>query len=267
MALVTGCTEGGIGHAIATELARHGFTVFFSARRTEGIGMIPPGCHKLELDVKSEESVQTAVASILEQSGRIDILVNNAGVGCVGPVAEVSLSDASSCLEINVMGTIRCVQAVSPLMFKQKSGKICNVGSIVGLIGTPWAAVYSASKAAVHNLTDVLRLEMAPFGIKVMTIAPGAIRSNIGKNNEKRLDISSIKLFDKYKDSIQARASTSQSAKSTPTDVFAIEVVRRILKRDPPPFFAYGHLSGLFLFLLRLPRFLVDFVIKRMFSL
>lgn len=268
VALVTGCTEGGIGHAIATELHQQGIFVFFSARRVDSIGPIPDtACKKVELDVCSDKSVQAAISSIIDELGHIDILVNNAGVGCVGPVAEVSLADASSCLEINIIGSIRCVQCVAPHMVKQGSGKIVNIGSIVGLIGTPWAAVYSASKAAVHNLTDVLRLEMQPFGIKVMTVAPGAVRSNIGRNNESRLDLSLFKIFSRYKGSIEARASASQSSKSTPTDLFAKQVVQQVLKPNPPSFFVCGHMKWLFLFFSKMPRWFVDLVLRRMFKL
>ena len=266
VALITGCSEGGIGNELAHDLARRGIRVYFSARKIASIGQIPQGCHAVELDVSVDESVKKAFSHIISEEGRLDILVNNAGVGCVGPLAELPLSDATSCFDINVIGTIRCIQAVSPIMVAQASGTIVNIGSVVGLIGTPWASVYCASKAAIHNLSDVLRHEMRPFGVKVICIAPGAIRSNIGANNEARLDVSHYKIFARYAGLIQARANLSQSNKSTPTDVFARTVADQILKKNPPSRFAFGHMSNLFIFLSQYcPSWLLTFLFQRLF--
>ncbi|CAL5370945.1 unnamed protein product [Camellia sinensis] len=135
-----------------------------------------------ELDVLSDESVQNVLSNVLQEFGRIDVLVNNAGVQFVGPLAEIPLSAIQATFNTNVYGTMRLIQAVVPHMASRKKVKIVTVGSVSVLAPPPWAGAYTASKAALHALTDSLRLELRPFGIDVINVVPGAIRSNLGNS-------------------------------------------------------------------------------------
>lgn len=133
-----------------------------------------------------------------------------------------------------------------------------------GLIPVPWSGVYSSSKAAVHSLTDCLRVELAPFGIRVVLVVPGAVQSGIGANNLARLDNSAWRLYRPWQEAIQWRATASQTVKSTPTDVFADEVVRRVLgRRTPPAWVILGRMSTLFRVVLWLPTWVQDFMLSK----
>jgi len=267
VAIVTGCTSGGIGHAIACQLSQRGCIVYATARRVDAVGEIPSSTKLLPLEVTDVASIHAAVQTVIDAEGRIDILVNNAGVGCVGPLAEISLDRARQTFEVNVLGIVSMVQAVPPYMTAQGSGKIINVGSVVGLLPTPWASVYSSSKAAVHSLTDVLRLELAPFGVQVMLVVPGAVRSNMGKNNLDHLDLNSLKIFKPYAENIQQRAVTSQTSSSTPTHHFALKVADEITRARLKRQFVYGHRTSLVRFVLMLPFWIQDWLVASSFGL
>ena len=113
----------------------------------------------------------------------------------VGPLLDIDMAEARKCVEVNCFGTLAMCRAVAPHMIRRGSGKIANVGSIVGYASTPWAGIYSMSKAAVHSMTDVLRMELSPFNIQVTVIAPGSIKSNFGKNATNSVSIPDSKSF------------------------------------------------------------------------
>lgn len=178
--LVTGCTKGGIGHALCVGFAKRGCTVFATARKVGSMGGLKElGCHLLPLDITDTSSVQAAVARVLETAGRIDVLVNNAGLSGRGAFAEYDIEEAKRQFNTNVFGTMAMVQAVVPTMIAQRSGTIINVGSALGLLTFPFASVYCASKKAVQSMTDSLRMELAGSGIKVVYCAPGWVKTNI----------------------------------------------------------------------------------------
>ncbi|KAJ0040312.1 hypothetical protein Pint_26680 [Pistacia integerrima] len=183
--LITGCSQGGIGHALAREFASKGCHVVATSRSKRTMQDLEQDSRFFvqELDVVSDESVKNCVENVVEKFGRIDVLVNNAGVPCIGPLAELPLSAMEQSFNTNIYGPIRMVQAVVPHMASRKKGKIVNVGSVTAYIPAPWAGVYAASKCALHSLTDTLRLELHHFGIDVINVVPGAIRSNIGKSS------------------------------------------------------------------------------------
>uniref|UniRef100_A0A803PD55 Ketoreductase domain-containing protein n=1 Tax=Cannabis sativa TaxID=3483 RepID=A0A803PD55_CANSA len=157
--IITGCTTGGIGNALARAFAAEGCTVVATSRSVRSMSDLEQDSRFFlqELDVRSEESVQHALSTVLERFGQIDVLVNNAGVQCVGPVAEVPLSAFQSTFDTNLFGPIRLIQAVVPHMASRRKGTIVNVGSVTALSPGPWTGAYTASKAAVHSLTDSLR--------------------------------------------------------------------------------------------------------------
>ena len=182
--LVTGCSSG-IGRATALALVRAGLPVWASARKAGGLAELEEaGCRVLELDVTDERSMAEAVRRVEAEHGAVGMLVNNAGHGGGGPVEEVSLSLVREIFETNVFGLIRMCQLVLPGMRAQRSGIIVNLGSAAGLVTPPTGCPYAMSKYAVESLCDALRPEVAPFGIRVALIQPGAVRTQFLANSE-----------------------------------------------------------------------------------
>ncbi|KAL1568017.1 short-chain dehydrogenase ptmH [Salvia divinorum] len=265
--VITGCSAGGIGHALALEFASRGCLVVATARSLSSISDLQdnPNFFLQELDVSSDDSVRHALSTVLENFGRIDIVVNNAGVQCVGPAAEVPMSMIQHTFNTNFFGSLRLIQAVVPHMASRKKGKIVNIGSVTVLAPVPWGGVYTATKSALHSISDNLRLELRPFGIDVITVVPGAIRSNIG---ETALAIYSRmpewKLYKPFEKAIRARAVVSQTPKSTPAEEFAKKTVDAVLKEKPRAWFSFGHQSTLMAILYYMPLFIRDFIFRKM---
>lgn len=179
--LITGCSTG-IGHDLAQRLAHAGYTVVATARRVETLEALDVAL-KLPLDVTRPDTVHPAVDCVLQRFGRIDVLVNNAGYAIRGAVEEVPVERAQQLFDANVFGVMRMIQAVVPHMRRQiaagqqKTARIINISSIVGKLVTPANGIYSASKFALEALSDALRLELAPFGIQVVLVEPGSIKT------------------------------------------------------------------------------------------
>src|ERR1700761_1934164 len=177
VALVTGASSG-IGEAIAFELNRLGFTTYAAARRTEKMeGLKDAGIRVLHLDLTDELSIRDRLAAIRRESGEIDVLVNNAGYGLFGSVEETSLQEARHQLQVNLFGLAEITKQVIPGMRVRRSGKIVNISSVGGVSASPYGAWYHASKYAVEGFSSSLRQELFPFGVDVIIVRPGAIRS------------------------------------------------------------------------------------------
>lgn len=217
----------------------------------------------LELDVRSDESARAAVADAVRELGRVDVLVNNAGVHLVAPLAEVPMEEFQQVFDTNVYGAMRLIHAVIPQMIEREQGTIVNVGSITALAPGPWAGVYSASKAALHALSDTLRLELKSFGINVMIVAPGGTKSNLGSNStSKYVQIRDWKYYKKFEESLRARTDASQGPGSTPAEDLAKRVVALVLKKNPPAWFAYGQFSAILSLLYYAPLWFRDYFYK-----
>lgn len=176
-ALITGASSG-IGEAAARRLLTLGFSVYAGARRVDRMrDLADRKARVLPLDVTDEESVRSAVDTVLGETGRIDVLVNNAGFGSYGSVEDVPLSEARAQLEVNLFGLARLTQLVVPTMRTAGAGRILNISSIGGRFGEPLGAWYHTSKFAVEGFSESLRLELAPFGVSVIVIRPGTIRT------------------------------------------------------------------------------------------
>jgi NAD(P)-dependent dehydrogenase (short-subunit alcohol dehydrogenase family) len=233
--LVTGCSSG-IGRALAHELRRGGHRSFATARRQESLDeLAAEGLAVLPLDVNDAASIAAAVARVIEREGRLDMLVNNAGVNFFGPLAELPLAQVRTLFETNLTSVVATSQAVFPQMVRQGSGRIVNVGSVVGVLPTPFAGPYCASKAAVHMISDVLRMEVAPFGIEVIVVQPGAVRSNIADAGARDLERyrSPGSRYGPAYDGIVKRAYASQQDPTEAAD-FAREVVAAITAVPAP---------------------------------
>lgn len=175
--LITGASSG-IGKVTALQLLNEGHTVYGAARRTDKMrGITNSGGHALSMDITNENQVKTAVDEIIADHGHIDVLVNNAGYAVYGAVEDVSLSDARHQFEVNIFGLAAITKAVLPHMREQRSGKIINISSVGGKIYTPLGAWYHASKHALEGWSDCLRWELRGFGIDVVIIEPGIIKT------------------------------------------------------------------------------------------
>ncbi|CDY08811.1 BnaA06g24130D [Brassica napus] len=173
--LITGCSKGGIGYALAREFSANGCRVVATSQSQSTMSDLEkdPKFFVQELDVQSEQSVSKAVSEVIDKYGQIDVLVNNAGVQCIGPLAEIPIQAMENTFNTNVFSKDDS-SCCTPHASKRK-GKIVNIGSISIMAPGPWSGVYTASKAALHALTDTLRLlELRPFGIDVINIVPGA---------------------------------------------------------------------------------------------
>ena len=187
IALVTGASSG-IGRATAELLARNGYYVFAVARRMYRLEQIRSDhIEPIQLDVTDEEGIQRAIRHIISTKGRIDLLVNNAAFCQLGAVECVSMEIAHRQFEVNVFGYARFMQAVLPHMREQKSGCIVNIVSILSRISVPGFGWYSASKYAIEALTDAVRGEVMDFGIDVVLIAPGLIKTEFVPNQLRTL--------------------------------------------------------------------------------
>jgi len=176
-ALITGASSG-IGEATALRLAALGYTVYAGARRVERMSdLLDRGIRIRAIDVTDEESAVALVEAIIAETGRIDVLINNAGYGSYGALEDVAIDEARRQFDVNLFGLARLTQLVLPHMRAQRNGYIVNVSSMGGKIWEPLGSWYHASKFAVEGLSDSLRIEVAEFGVKVVIIQPGSIRT------------------------------------------------------------------------------------------
>ena len=174
--LITGGSSG-IGKSIGTFLSQKGFTVYGTSRNPEKVSnaVFP----LIALDVRDVASIQSAVAKVIQETGRLDIVINNAGVGITGPLEEIPMEEIKNNFETNFFGPIEVMKAALPQMRAQQSGLIINITSIAGYMGLPYRSVYSASKGALELITEALRMEVKSFGIQITNVAPGDFATNI----------------------------------------------------------------------------------------
>jgi NAD(P)-dependent dehydrogenase (short-subunit alcohol dehydrogenase family) len=179
--LITGCSTG-IGRATAERLARSGQTVYATARRPESIDDLrEAGCRTLALDVNDESSMSAAVSAVEEAEGAVGALVNNAGYSQSGALETVAMDDVRRQFETNVFGLLRMCQLVLPGMRRQGHGRIVNVSSMGGRLTFPGGGVYHATKYAVEAISDAMRFEVAGYGVDVVLIEPGLIKTNFAE--------------------------------------------------------------------------------------
>ncbi|KAL3251346.1 short-chain dehydrogenase/reductase [Aspergillus welwitschiae] len=181
--LITGCSEGGIGDALARNFHKRGFRVFASARNTEKVEHLKRmGLDIVQLDVTDEESIKKAVSTVKAATGGyLDFLVNNSGAGYCMPLLDSDSSVAKKIFDVNVFAVVAVTQAFAPLLIGSK-GTIINIGSVLGKMPLPWQGYYNASKAAVAILTDQMRIEFSPWGVRAILVTTGAVKTKLFEN-------------------------------------------------------------------------------------
>jgi len=191
VAVVTGSSSG-IGFETSVVLARNGFYTYATMRNIDKSNKIADLAKRdnlplkvLQLDVSNVNSVKDAISIIAEKQGRIDVVINNAGYGSTGAVEDFSIEEIKAQFETNFFGVIRVIQSVLPLMRKQRNGTIVNISSIGGRIAFPFSPIYASTKFAMEGLSEALQYEVAQFGIRVILIEPGLIKTNFFENIKK----------------------------------------------------------------------------------
>jgi len=250
VALVTGSSSG-IGFETALALAREGYFTYASMRDTKKAGKILEVAKKetlklevLEIDVDKEYTVKSAVQKISNEKGRIDVLVNNAGHFLVGCLEDLTIDDLKSQFETNFFGVVRMIQAVLPIMRKQKSGNIVNVSSVAGRIGFPVTPGYISSKFALEGLSESMRYELYPFGIRTIIIEPGVIKTNLFATLKDATKPDSV-----YKDMTQKVLSglKMMSEMATPPQEVARTIIKAVTSENPLPRYPVGNDAIMFL--------------------
>jgi NAD(P)-dependent dehydrogenase (short-subunit alcohol dehydrogenase family) len=242
VALVTGASSG-IGEATALELAKAGYTVYAAARRVERMNhLTESGIRPISMDVTDDSSMQAAVEKIIADTGRIDVLVNNAGYGSYGALEDVPMDEARYQFEVNVFGAARLTQLVLPHMRKNRSGKIVNITSMGGKIHTPLGAWYHATKFALEAISDCLRLELKPFGIDVIVIEPGGIRSEWADiAADKVRAVSSDGPYAPQGNAVaNSLSSESNQRRSSPPELIARTIAKAVQAHKPQTRYAVG---------------------------
>jgi NAD(P)-dependent dehydrogenase (short-subunit alcohol dehydrogenase family) len=268
--LITGCSSG-IGAALALEFQQRGHCVYATARKPESLApLAAKGVHTLPLDVDDDDSVGRAMDVVRREQGHLDLLVNNAGYGQFGAMVDLDRAVLRRQFETNVIAPVAMVRAALPLLrAASDKGHACvaNVGSISGIATTPFAGAYCASKAALHAISDALRMELSPFGIDVVTIQPGGVRSRFGDNTDAAVRLPDDSMYQPVADGIRARARASQKD-ATPADAFARQVAHALLAPRPPATVRLGHNSTKLILLRRLlPTRRFDAMLARKFGL
>jgi NAD(P)-dependent dehydrogenase (short-subunit alcohol dehydrogenase family) len=269
--LITGCSSG-IGAALARELGKRGHRVYATARRVETLAALESaGVHGLALDVNDDSSIADAIDRLQQDVGHLDLLVNNAGFSQVGAVVDLTRDDLRRQYETNVIAPMAVTAQAMPLLraavTRNGGAVVANVGSIVGLFTTPFAAAYCSSKAAVHSLTDALRMELKPFGIHVVSIQPGGVRSSFGQHAEAAIRLPENSIYRSAEAGIRARAQAGQQD-ATPAESFVVPVVEALLRNSPPRVIR-GGVNSLRVPLLKslLPASMFDAQLSKLFGL
>lgn len=261
--LITGCSSG-IGRALVEEFARRGHRVTATARSEESLeGLSRDTVNTARLDVTDPGSIAEAV----RRSGEIDIVVNNAGFALIGPMTELRLEDLRNQFETNVVGAVAVAQAVAPQMIERRRGRVVNIGSVSGVTATPFGGAYCGSKAAIHLISDALRMELAPLGIAVIEVQPGAVTSRFADNAAATIRTDRTgSIFRVVADAVEARARISET-NSTSAEVVAREVVNAATAARPPALLRVGNGSRLLPAIGRLPAVFRDRIFHKRFGL
>ena len=250
VALVTGSSSG-IGYETSLSLAREGYFTYATMRDLKKESVIKKIAEEenlplkvIELDVDNDDSVQNAVKTIIEEKQRIDVLVNNAGWGIWGTAEDVSIEEFRAQFETNFFSVVRMIQKVAPIMRKQGTGDIVNISSIAGRIGFPVSTAYISSKFAIEGLSESLRYELGPFGIDVIIIEPGVIKTNFfdSMKTAKKADDAYKEITEKVISGVKMMAEMG-----TPPKEVANVIIKSLKEEKPLPRYVVGNDAAMFL--------------------
>ncbi|OGP52893.1 MAG: hypothetical protein A2Y65_05915 [Deltaproteobacteria bacterium RBG_13_52_11] len=261
--LVTGASHG-IGKAIAALLVEKGFRVYGTSRRPSGEQ--GNGLKMLQLDITSDQSVESCVSGLIEKEGRIDVLINNAAVGLLGAIEETTIEEGKALFEANFFGTARMVNAVLPGMRQRRSGLIINFGSLAATLPIPFHAYLSCSKAAVNTFTDALRLEVKHLNIGVCVVEPGMVATHRG---EEFAQLRVKKAISDYAEPEQRAFAVIEKGQSVGGDPQPVaETVLRIIRSKAPARYYLVGVEKRYVLLSRfLPQSAIEFLVSRHFRL
>ena len=252
VALVTGSSSG-IGYETSLSLAREGYFTYATMRDTKKGDAIKKIAEDdnlplkvIELDVDNEDSIENAVKTIIDEKQRIDVLVNNAGWGIWGTAEDVSIEEFREQFETNFFSVVRMIQKVAPIMRKHETGDIVNISSIAGRIGFPVSTAYISSKFAIEGLSESLRFELGPFGVNVIIIEPGVIKTNFfdSMKTAKKVDEN-----DTYRDiTLKVISGVKMMAEmGTPPNEVANVIIKSLKEKKPLPRYVVGNDAAMFL--------------------
>nr|GAT45736.1 short-chain dehydrogenase/reductase family protein [Mycena chlorophos] len=262
--LITGCSAGGIGHALALEYHRYGYRVFATARKLESMAeLAAQGIETLQLDVSNAVQIQEVRQTLsVKTDGKLDILVNNAGQIYDNAITDSEVERVREIVEVNLVSPIIMTKEFSPLLIKA-GGRVVLIGSITAILPLPFTAAYAATKAGIHSFSNVARIELAPFGVKVINIVTGVIQTNLWRDGKLPDDSLYKPMEDLY---ITHRLNIPQKG-STPVEDYARGVVRETTKTVPSDWVYLGH-NSLMAWAVETfaPRWVVDIMMNRTFG-
>src|SRR5919197_4519248 len=242
VALVTGSSSG-IGYATSLELARNGYFTFATMRNPAKSADLVKTANddnlqiKVEkLDVTDPDSIRDAITKIDSLAGRIDVLINNAGFVSIGPLEDISIKEIQEQLDTNLLGAIRVTQQALPIMRRNRSGIIVNISSVGGRFGLPGMSAYIATKFALEGLSESLAYEVAPFGIKVILIEPGVVKTRILDNSIiSKGAINGDSPYSSILGSLKATFTAMMEKATTSPDEVAMAILQAISSLEPIP--------------------------------
>ena len=265
---ITGCSTG-IGRALARACISRGDTVVATARNVDDLQYLDhDNAIRMALDVNDDSAIERVFEEVSARLGHIDLLINNAGYAAMGPLVDMPIEDLRAQFETNVFAPMELTKACLPLLTSKQHAQVVNIGSVSGITTTPFSGAYCATKAALHSLSDAHRMELAPFGIEVITVQPGAIESKFGDNSLANVlqRITPDSLYAPLKEDIKARATASQD-NPTPAKEFAELLVEQLLNK-PKPIIRIGNGSCTLPLLKRwLPTKVLDNILSKKFNL
>lgn len=267
LVLITGCGSG-IGKALAQAFHQAGHTVCATARRLDTLNDLAGlGIMVRPLDVTDAQAIDHLLASLHDEGHTVGTLVNNAGYGAMGPLLDVPSQEWQRQFDVNVFAPMALTRAVLPPMIARGRGTIVNISSVSGVMPTPFAGPYCASKAAFNALSDSLRMELKPLGVRVVTVQPGGIRSGFGDSAASQVHLAPDSPYQAIREGVLARANESQS-KAMPAEVFAQLLVGQLGRSDCPELIRLGEKSRLMPLIKRnLPTRLLDRILSKRFQL
>jgi NAD(P)-dependent dehydrogenase (short-subunit alcohol dehydrogenase family) len=266
--LITGCSSG-IGRAMADAFKAAGHEVWATARRSVDVATLnAAGFRAVELDVNDSSGLEKLAAELQQHGKGLDVLINNAGYGGIGPLLDGGVDGIRRQFETNVFSIVGVTRAMFELLRLNK-GLVVNIGSVSGVLVTPFGGAYCASKAAVHAMSDALRMELAPFGMRVMEVQPGAIDTQFANNASQQAEqvIHEGSAWWPLREGIRARANASQT-NPTPAADFAQDVLRAVQQPKPPRLLRSGNgCRALPLMAWLLPKALLERILSKRFGL